>query len=86
VVDDSTVKFKLKFPCAYFDSLVASRRTTGEPEHLPADKIIWDPSEMKGGQLVGLGAYKMVSFKRDEEVILESNPATGARSRRSTAW
>ena len=30
---------------------------------------------MIGGQLVGLGAYKMTSFKRDEEVILEANPS-----------
>jgi peptide/nickel transport system substrate-binding protein len=44
------------------------------PNIYPADKIIWDPSEMKGGELVGLGAYKMVSFKRDEEIILEANP------------
>jgi peptide/nickel transport system substrate-binding protein len=75
VADDNTVKFKLKFPCAYFDSLVASPPYYPvSPNIYPADKIIWDPSEMKGGQLVGLGAYKMVSFKRDEEVILESNP------------
>jgi peptide/nickel transport system substrate-binding protein len=75
VVDDNTVKFKLKFPCAYFDSLVASPPYYPvSPNIYPADKIIWDPSEMVGGQLVGLGAYKMTSFKRDEEVILEVNP------------
>ncbi len=75
VVDDYTVKFKLKFPCAYFDSLVASPPYYPvSPNIYPADKIIWDPSEMVGGELVGLGAYKMVSFKRDEEIILEANP------------
>jgi peptide/nickel transport system substrate-binding protein len=75
VVDDYTVRFKLKFPCAYFDSLVASPPYYPvSPNIYPADKIIWDPSEMKGGELVGLGAYKMVSFKRDEEIILEANP------------
>jgi peptide/nickel transport system substrate-binding protein len=75
VVDDLTVLFKLKFPCAYFDSLVASPPYYPvSPNIYPADKIIWDPSEMKGGELVGLGAYKMTSFKRDEELILEANP------------
>ncbi|HJX40895.1 MAG TPA: ABC transporter substrate-binding protein, partial [Anaerolineales bacterium] len=76
VVDDNTVMFKLKFPCAYFDSLVASPPYYPvSPNIYPADKIVWDPSEMVGGQLVGLGAYKMTSFKRDEEVILEANPS-----------
>jgi peptide/nickel transport system substrate-binding protein len=75
VVDDYTVVFKLKFPCAYFDSLSASPPYYPvSPNIYPADKIIWDPSEMKGGEMVGLGAYKVVSFKRDEELILEANP------------
>jgi len=75
VVDDLTVRFNLNFPCAFFDTVVATvpYYPVG-PGIYPADKIIWDPAEMKGGQLVGLGAYSMVSFKRDEEVILEANP------------
>jgi len=76
VVDDYTVKFKLKFPCAYFHTVVATPPYYPiSPNIYPADKIIWDPAEMAGGQLVGLGAYKMTSFKRDEEVILETNPS-----------
>jgi peptide/nickel transport system substrate-binding protein len=75
VVDDLTVRFNLQFPCAYFHTVVATPPYYPvSPSIYPADKIIWDPAEMKGGQLVGLGAYKMVSFKRDEEVILEANP------------
>mgnify|MGYP000066165350 CR=1 FL=1 len=75
VVDDYTVRFKLKSPCAFFHTVVATPPYYPvSPNIYPADKIIWDPSEMKGGQLVGLGAYKMTSFKRDEEVILEANP------------
>jgi len=56
-VDDYTVKFKLKFPCAYFHTVVATPPYYPvSPNIYPADKIIWDPSEMKGGELVGLGA------------------------------
>jgi len=75
VVDDYTVKFKLKSPCAFFHTVAATPPYYPvSPNIYPADKIIWDPAEMTGGQLVGLGAYKMTSFKRDEEVILETNP------------
>jgi peptide/nickel transport system substrate-binding protein len=45
------------------------------PGVYPVDKIISNPTELKGGQLVGLGPYKVTSFKRDEEVVLEANPA-----------
>jgi peptide/nickel transport system substrate-binding protein len=77
VVDPLTVKFVLTGPTAFFPSVIA-----GNPPYYPlskgvypVDKIISDPSELKGGQLVGLGAYKITSFKRDEEVVLEANPA-----------
>ncbi len=76
VVDDYTVRFNLKNPCGYFPSLVASvPYFPVNPEVYPKDKTIWDPSELTGGELVGLGPYKVVSFKRDEELILEANPA-----------
>ena len=45
------------------------------PNDFPADKIIKDISELKSGTLSGLGAYKLTSFKRDEEAIFEANPA-----------
>ena len=75
VVDEYSVKFILKNPVAYFPALVATvPYYPVNPNIYPADKIIRDPSELKGGQLVGLGPYKAVSFKRDEEVVLEANP------------
>jgi peptide/nickel transport system substrate-binding protein len=44
------------------------------PNIYPKDKIVRDPSELKGGKLVGLGPYKVVSFKRDQEIVMEANP------------
>jgi peptide/nickel transport system substrate-binding protein len=75
VVDEYSVKFILKNAVAYFPSLVATvPYYPVNPNIYPEDKIIRDPSELQGGQLVGLGPYKVVSFKRDEEVVLEANP------------
>jgi peptide/nickel transport system substrate-binding protein len=77
VMDPLTVKFTLNGPTSFFPSVIA-----GNPPYFPlspgvypVDKIISDPTELKGGQLVGLGPYKITSFKRDEEVIFEANPA-----------
>lgn len=75
VVDKYAVKFVLKNPVAYFPSLVASvPYYPVNPNIYPRDKIIRDPSELKGGKLVGLGPYTAVSFKRDQEIILQANP------------
>ncbi|MGD8283648.1 MAG: ABC transporter substrate-binding protein [Desulfobacterales bacterium] len=75
VVDNYKVKFNLKNPVAYFPSLVATvPYYPVNPNIYPADKFITDPGELKGGKLVGLGAYRVVSFKRDQEVVLEANP------------
>jgi len=75
VVDKYSVKFVLKNPVAYFPSLVASvPYYPVNPKIYPRDKIIRDPSELKGGKLVGLGPYTAVSFKRDQEIVLEANP------------
>jgi len=66
VLDKYTVKYVLKNPVAYFPSLVASvPYYPVNPNIYPQDKIIRDPSELKGGKLVGLGPYKVTSFKRD---------------------
>ena len=74
-VDPLHVKFNLKNPCAYFPSLVATPPYYPvNPNIYPADKIVTDPGELKGGKLVGLGAYRTVSFKRDQEVVMEPNP------------
>lgn len=77
VVDPLTVKFVLKAPTGFFPALVAGDPVyfPVSPNVYPVDKIIHDPSELPGGALVGLGPYKVTSFKRDEEVILEANPA-----------
>ncbi|MEW5817476.1 MAG: ABC transporter substrate-binding protein, partial [Spirochaetota bacterium] len=73
-VDDYTVRFNLNFPCAFFPALVATVPYQPlNPNVYPVDKIVRDPSELKGGAIVGLGPYKIISFKRDEEVILEIN-------------
>jgi len=75
VVDKYSVKFVLKNPVAYFPSLVASvPYYPVNPNIYPQDKLIRDPSELKGGKLVGLGAYKVASFKRDQEIVLDVNP------------
>ena len=74
VVDAHAVKFVLKNPVAYFPSLVASvPYYPVNPNIYPKDKIIRDPSELKGGKLVGLGPYEVVSFKRDQEIIMDAN-------------
>ncbi len=75
VVDDYTVRFNLKGPVAYFPALAATvPYFPVNPNVYPEDKLVRDPSELTGGALVGLGPYKVVSFKRDEEVVLEANP------------
>jgi peptide/nickel transport system substrate-binding protein len=75
VVDKHHVKFILKNAVAYFPSLVAScPYFPVNPNIYPKDKIIRDPSELKGGKLVGLGPYEVVSFKRDQEIVMEANP------------
>jgi len=75
VVDELAVKFVLKNPVAYFPALAATvPYYPVNPNVYPKDKIIRDPSELKGGKLVGLGAYTAVSFKRDEEIVLDVNP------------
>ena len=74
-VDPLTVKFKLKAPCGFFPALAASPPYFPlNPKVYPKDKIVKDPTELSGGALVGLGSYKVTSFKRDQEVILDANP------------
>ncbi|HUV09016.1 MAG TPA: ABC transporter substrate-binding protein [Spirochaetia bacterium] len=76
VVDDYTVRFKLKGPVGFFPALVASvPYFPVNPNIYPPDRYIKDPAELKGGALVGLGPYKAISFKRDEEIDLEANPS-----------
>ena len=74
VIDDLTVKFTLNGPVAYFPAVAATvPYYPVSPNVYPVDKIVRDITELKGGKLVGLGAYEAVSFKRDQEVVLEAN-------------
>ncbi len=75
VVDEYTVRFNLQGPVGFFPSLVATvPYFPMNPNIYPEDEWVNDPSELEGGELSGTGPYKIVSFKRDEEVILEKNP------------
>jgi peptide/nickel transport system substrate-binding protein len=75
VVDPLTVKFVLTGPIAYFPKLLANPPYFPlNPNVFPKDRYVKDPSELQGGELVGTGAYKMTSFKRDEEIVMEANP------------
>lgn len=75
VKDPLTVVFKLKLPAGYFPALVATPPYfPTNPKVYPADKLIKDPSELVGGAYVGVGAYKLTSYKRDQEAVFEKNP------------
>ncbi|MGO8695321.1 MAG: ABC transporter substrate-binding protein [Rectinemataceae bacterium] len=76
VVDPYTVKFVLTGPTPFFPTIVAGNPPYFpiSPNVYPVDHFITNPSELKGGALVGLGPYKCTSFKRDEEVVLDANP------------
>jgi peptide/nickel transport system substrate-binding protein len=75
ILDKYAIKFILKNPVAYFPSLVATvPYYPVNPNVYPADEIVKDPTALIGGKLVGLGPYEAVSFKRDQEVILQASP------------
>ncbi len=75
VVDEYTVRFNLKGSVGFFPDLVATvPYFPMNPNIYPEDKWINDPSELEGGELAGLGPYKLVSYKRDEELVFEKNP------------
>ncbi len=75
VVDPTTVKFILSKPCAFFPALVATPTYFPmDPKVYPVDKIIKNPSELKGGVIPALGPYKITSYKRDEEAVFDVNP------------
>jgi len=75
VIDDTTVRFNLQGPTAYFPTLIATPTYFPvDPKQYPADHIIKDISELPGGQIAGLGPYTLTSFKRDEEVVFKANP------------
>ncbi len=74
VVDDYTVRFNLTGSIGFFPDVVATvPYFPVNPNIFPADTWVNDPSELEGGVLPGLGPYKIVSYKRDEEVVLQKN-------------
>ncbi len=74
VVDKDTVRFNLQGPVGFFPDLVATvPYFPMNPNIYPEDEWVNDPSELAGGELSGTGPYKIISFKRDEEVVLEKN-------------
>ncbi len=66
-VDDYTVKFTLEKPTAYFISLLATLPYFPVHPAYKAGEI--DPDQTAGG----VGPYKIVEWKRDQELILEAN-------------
>jgi peptide/nickel transport system substrate-binding protein len=74
-VDDYTVRFNLKGPVGFFPYVLNNcPYMTIDKNIYPENEIVRDIEELKGGELIGLGPYKITSFKRDEEMILEKNP------------
>jgi peptide/nickel transport system substrate-binding protein len=74
VLDPSTVKFVLTGPVAFFPQLVANPPYYPlNPTTWPKDKWLHDMSELPNSELVGTGTYKITSFKRDEEIVMEYN-------------
>ncbi|MBW2617711.1 MAG: peptide ABC transporter substrate-binding protein [Deltaproteobacteria bacterium] len=70
VLSEYEVKFVLKSPATFFPAVIAvAAYAPVNPNVYPMDATLDWPEEM-----AGLGPYKAVSFKRDEEVILEANP------------
>lgn len=75
VVDEYTVRFNLQGSVGFFPDLVATvPYFPMNPNIFPEDEWVNDPSELAGGELSGTGPYKIISFKRDEEVVLDKNP------------
>ena len=70
VTSEYEVTFYLKSPTTFFPAVMAvAAYAPVNPNVYPLDETLDWPEEM-----AGLGPYKAVSFKRDEEVVLEANP------------
>jgi peptide/nickel transport system substrate-binding protein len=67
-LDDSTVKFTLKEPVAFFPAILAV------PTYFPVHPA-YKPDEIDSDQTAGgAGPYKIVKWTRDVELVLEANP------------
>ena len=75
VVSPYVAKIVLKNPLGFFPTLLPhSAFCLVNPNEYPIDEAVHFPTELPGGKLMGLGAYNIISFKRDEEIVLEANP------------
>ncbi len=69
VVDNYTVKIYLKTPVGFFPQLVASN-----PYKIISPNS-WDTTAYEADNTAGgIGPYKITSWKRDEELVMEANP------------
>ncbi len=68
-IDDYTVKFTLKGAYSFFPGLVASN------PYKIIDPKQWSMDEYQADNTSGgIGPYKITSWKRDEELVMEANP------------
>ena len=69
-IDDSTIKITLKTPIGFFPQLVATNPyKIINPKQWSMDK--YEADNTSGG----IGPYKITSWKRDEELVMEANPS-----------
>ena len=67
-VDDTTVKFTLKHPVSYFLALLAT------PPYFPVSPK-YNPTKVDSDQTAGgVGPYMIAQWKRNELLVLKSNP------------
>ncbi len=69
VIDEYTVKFTLKTPVGFFPNLVASN-----PYKIISPKAWGMDAYEADNTSGGIGPYKITSWKRDEELVMEANP------------
>lgn len=69
--DDHTLVVTLKQPTPYFQELVAFYTFFPTPTKLVAEK---DKEWTKPENIISNGAYRLVSYKPQQEIILEKNP------------
>lgn len=68
-IDDYTVKFTLKRPVVFFPVLVATN------PYKIVDVKQWSMDKYEADNTAGgIGPYKITSWKRDEELVMEANP------------
>lgn len=68
--DDYTIVYTLNAPFGFFPAITATAPFIPvNPNEFPADQIVAFPEKLDG-----IGAYRMVSHKPGEQMVLEANP------------